>query len=111
MFWYVFWLAIIIIFVTIPIIVSEKQEKRTNIIFTIIIIFINIYFAFALNQDSIGFLLGIIFFLPLIFIGLYSLLKKFKNLKSKFNILFYTELIILIGSLGSFIKTIAEGKP
>ncbi|WP_324170673.1 hypothetical protein [Sulfurimonas sp.] len=108
-------LVIVIVFGIIPMIIYSKQEKKVtenskpNSIFAIItmlIIFVNLYFAFIVSQASIGFILGKVFALPLIIIGLFSLSKKSRNWKSIFNILFYTGLIILIGSLGNILQDV-----
>lgn len=113
-------LAIVIVFGIIPMIIYSKQENKVtedskpNIIFaiiTILIIFVNIYLAFAIGQGSIGFILGKVFALPLIIIGLFSLSQKSRNWKSRFNILFYTGLIILIGTLGSLAQSTSEVTP
>ena len=86
----IIFLAIIIVFGVIPMIIYSKQEKKVtenskpNIIFVIItmlIIFINMYLAFIISQGSIGFILGKVFALPLIIIGLFSLSKKSRNWK------------------------------
>jgi NADH:ubiquinone oxidoreductase subunit 6 (subunit J) len=113
-------LAIVIVFGIIPMVIYSKQEKevtenaKPNTIFaiiTILIILINIYLAFIISHGSIGFILGKVFALPLIFIGLFSFSKKSRNWKSRFNILFYTGLIILIGSLGSLVQSASEVTP
>ncbi len=113
-------LLIVIVFGIIPMIIYSKQENKVtenskpNTIFaiiTILIIFINIYFAFIIGQGSIWFMLGKVFALPLIIIGLFSFSKKSRNWKSRFNILFYTGLVILIGSLGSLVQSSSEVTP
>lgn len=110
-------LVIIIVFGIIPMIIYSKQEDKVtenskpNTIFaiiTILIILINLYLAFIISQGSIGFILGKVFALPLIIIGLFSFSKKSRNWKSRFNILFYTGLIILISSFGSLIQSASE---
>jgi len=79
----------------IPMVIYSKQENKVtenskpNTIFAIII-----------SQGSIAFILGKVFALPLIVIGLFPFSKKSRNWKSRFNILFYTGLVILIGSPG-----------
>jgi hypothetical protein len=109
----IIFLVIVIVFGIIPMIIYSKQENKVtedskpHIIFsviTILIILINIYFAFVIDQGSISFMLGKVFFLPLVIIGLFSLSKKSRNWKSRFNILFYTGLIILIASLGTLVQ-------
>lgn len=106
-------LVIIIIFGIVPMMIYSKQEKevtensKPNIIFaiiTILIIFINIYLSFIISQGSIGFIIGKVFALPIIIVGFFSFSKKSRNWKSRFNILFYTGLIILIGSLGQILR-------
>ena len=113
-------LVIVIVFGIIPMVIYSKQEKevtensKPNIVFaviTILIIFINIYLAFIVDQGSIGFILGKVFAWPLIIIGLFSFSKKSRNWKSRFNILFYTGLVILISSLGSLIQSVSVVTP
>jgi NADH:ubiquinone oxidoreductase subunit 6 (subunit J) len=113
-------LLIVIVFGIIPMVIYSKQENKVtenskpNTIFaviTILIILINIYLAFIISQGSIAFILGKVFVLPLIIIGLFSFSKKSRNWKSRFNILFYTGLVILIGSLGSLIQSASEVTP
>jgi NADH:ubiquinone oxidoreductase subunit 6 (subunit J) len=116
----IIFLAIVVVFGIIPMIIYSKQESevtetsKPNKIFaviTILIISINTYLAFIMSQGSIGFILGKVFFLPLLIIGLFSLSKKSRNWRSRFNILFYTGLIILISSFGSLIQTVSNVTP
>jgi uncharacterized membrane protein len=110
-------LLIIIVFGIIPMVIYSKQENKVtesttpNTVFaviTILIILINLYLAFIISQGSIGFIIGKVFALPIIIIGLFSFSKKSRNWKSRFNILFYTGLIILISSLGSLIQSASK---
>ena len=113
-------LIIIIIFGVVPMIIYLKQENKISkyskfyvifVIITMLIIFINIYLAIVMSQGSIGIVLGKVFFLPSIIIGLFSLSKKSRNWKSRFNILFYTGLIILISLLGNLVQSVSEVLP
>jgi len=106
-------LLIVIVFGVLPMIIYMKQEKNTtehskpNVIFaiiTILIILLNTFLAFSITGASIAYIVGKIYFFPLAFIGIFSLSKKYRNWKSRFNVLFYTSLIVLIGLLGSILN-------
>jgi hypothetical protein len=106
----IIFLLIVIVFGVLPMMIYSKQENNTtehskpNIIFaiiTIMIVLLNTFLSFSITGASIAYIFGKVYFLPLAFIVIFSLSKKYRNWKSRFNVLFYTSLIVLIGLVGS----------
>ena len=91
----------------------EIQENKTilkpNIIIviaTILIIAINTVFAFILGKGSIAYVIGNIYFPPLVVIGFFSIWTNYRNWKSRWNIVFYVSLISILGNFSRLAQVI-----
>lgn len=93
---------------------QDQQPNKWMIINTVILIFINLYLAFIIGTAEAKFggdMLGLIAFVvgravvvPVAFVGMYSLSKKYRNNAARAKIMMWGSVIILISSLGGLAR-------
>ena len=96
---------------------SSSQDQQPNkwiIINTIVLVCINLYLAFIIGTaeakfggDAFGlivFAFGRAVIIPIAFVGMYSLSKKYRNNAARAKIMMWGSVIILISSMGGLAR-------
>ncbi len=74
---------------------------------TILIVLINSYLSYIIGKGSIAYVLGSVFVLPLILMGVFALFKSSRNIRSMFKIMFFTSLIIFLSLIGNLLAIVS----
>lgn len=87
---------------------SKETKKKPSVFlvgFTLFILLVNICLAFvnaflygAMQIDSyvVGYVIGRVFFFPVLMVFLFQVVKRFRNLKSQTKIILYSSLLVLL---------------
>ena len=90
---------------------NKNKNKKINLFFVVLsipLIIINSYVAFLVGKGSIEYIVGYVFFIPVVIILLFSLGKDGRNWRTRWNIIFYTSLVTCISSLGNLLSVPAQ---
>jgi len=63
-------------------------------------------FNFEIGNGSIGYIIGSVFFIPILMLIVFSLFKDSRNWKSRTKVIFYSSIFVLISSFDNLITTI-----
>lgn len=89
----------------------KKKEKPNDgkpnyfmLISSITMLGISTFFSFAISQGSVGYIIGNVYIIPILMLGIFSLFKNSRNWKSRTRVIFYSSIFVLIASFGNFIS-------
>ena len=108
-------IVFILIFAVLPSIWYLKRKEKIDldhnpslifVILTITLLLFNTYLSYIAGARTIPYILGQVYFIPLLLIGIFSIFKDSRNWKSRFRITFYTSLILFVGLFGNLLSMV-----
>ncbi|AXX84613.1 MULTISPECIES: hypothetical protein [Aliarcobacter] len=73
--------------------------------FTLLLLFINSFISYSLS-GSFMYMLGNVYAIPLLLMGLFYIFKDSRNKKSMLKVLFFSSIIIFISLIGNILTII-----